>query len=221
MPRPLPIIAQKTMDVYYGSYKSSSQFFDLNDFISHCGTTLADIYQKEFKQKYAELRSEKSEDVVSFPADWLLEQKIKVQRKDNETFAELDKPVMAFTYDNQVVGVQEVLPLKPSDAKLERTTTTALWQKSHLPYTNRIFWYVQSTKIKFFNKGGCNINEINVLYIPSISNDMLVPDGVEKLVVDTTVATMRELVQGTVVKKTIDGNQNAILETEVNKLALK
>jgi hypothetical protein len=221
MPQPLPIVSQRSMDLYYQSYKSSSQFFDLDDFIFHCGSTLADIYQNEARLKYAELRQSKSDEVVSFPADWLLEQKIKVERKDNETFATLDKPVMGFSYDNQVLGVQEVVSFKPLGTKLERTTQAARWQSDLLPFTNRVFWYAQGEKVYFFNKGGCNIQEVKVFYVPSIGKDMLVPDGVVKMVIDQTVATMKGLGQGTVVKKDIDGNQNMVTQTEMNKLALK
>lgn len=217
----LPIVSQYTMDAYYSSYKDASQFFDLKDFIFHCGATILDFYQQEYKARYAELRANKQEDVVGFPADWLLEQRLKIERKDGETFAKIEKSFMGFTYDNQSCGVQEVLPIKPRDANLERTTQAAQWQNKMIPYTGRIFWYVQKDRILFFNKGGCNINEVNVLYIPSISDDMLVPEGIIRYTIDQTVSTMRQSVSGTVVKKAADGNQNLVLEAEMNKNSLK
>src|SRR5688500_195317 len=99
MPETLPIVAQKTMDLYYQSYKSSEQFFDLDDFISQCGATIADMYEQTVRAKYAELRAMRSEDVVSLPADWLLEQRLKVERKDNQTYATLTHGVMSFLWD--------------------------------------------------------------------------------------------------------------------------
>jgi hypothetical protein len=222
MPDKLPIVAQRVMDLYYQSYKSSSQFFDLDDFVFYTGSTIADIFQQEARIKYAELRALKEESVVCFPSDWLLEQTLKVQQKNNEIWADLEQPVMAFSYDNQIIGVQEVLPVKPSGIILERTTLAAAWQGRLLPYTNRIFWYVVKDRILFQNKGGCSVSEVNVLYIPAISNDMLVPDGIIKMAVDQTVATMRQLGQSVVEKKGIDGQgQNKTIETEMNKLALK
>lgn len=221
MPQPLPIIAQYTMDAYYQAYKSASQFFDLQDFIFNCGATIAAIFQDEVKLKYAELRAAKSEDVVSLPADWLLEQALKVDRKDNQTFVTLEKPVMSFSWDNQVLGVQDVLPVKPVDAKLERTTQTANWQTQYVPFTNRTFWHVKGEKIFFQRKGGCNISEVSILYIPSISADMLVPDGIVDNVMNQTIAKMRQAQQGIVVKKSVDGNQNLVLEGEMNKQSLK
>ena len=222
MPDKLPIVAQRTMDSFYQSYKSSSQFFDLDDFVFYTGATIADIYQQEAKLRYAELRALKQEDVVSFPADWLLEQQLKVTRKNNETYVELEQPVMGFSFDHQVLGIQDVLPIKPVNAIFERTSQAAAWQSRLLPYTHRTFWYAVNNKIHFFNKSGCNISEVRVLYVPAIGDDMLVPDGIMKMAIDQTVATMKQLSQGTVEKKGMDNQgTNKTIETEMNKMALK
>jgi hypothetical protein len=141
MAEQLTITAQRCMDLYYQSFKSSSQFFDLDDFVFYTGATITDIFQQEAKQQYAELRAAKQDSVVSFPADWLLEQKLKVQRKNNKTYAVLEQPVMSFSFDNQILGLQDVLPIRPADVIFERTTQSAEWQNRLTPYTNRIFWY--------------------------------------------------------------------------------
>lgn len=222
MAEQLPIVAQRTMDQFFQSYKSSSQFFDLDDFVFYTGATIADIYRQEAQTKYAELRSLRQEEVVSFPTDWLLEQRLKISRKDNETYTALVEPVMSFSWDNQVLGVQDILPIKPVDAIFERTTQDAAWQSKHVPFTNRILWYVKRNRIVFQNKGGCNVNEVSALYIPAINNSMLVPESVAKMAIDQTVATMKQLSQGTIEKKSTDGQSvNKTIETEMNKLALK
>jgi hypothetical protein len=222
MAEALPIVAQRTMDQFFQSYKSSSQFFDLEDFIFYTGATIADIYRQEAQQKYAELRALKQDEVVTFPADWLLEQRLKIVRKDNETYGELSRPVMSFSWDNQVIGVQDVLPVKPIDAILERTTQDAAYQCRHVPYTNRIFWYVKRNKILFQNKGGCNVSEVSVLYIPALNDSVLVPDAIIDIAINQTVLKMKQVAQGTIEKKGIDGQQkNITIETEMNKLALK
>lgn len=221
MAEPLPIVGQYAMDAYFNNFKDASQFFELSDFIFHCGATIADLYQQEAKTKYAELRQEKQEDVVGFPADWLLEQVLKVERKDGETFAKLTEPVMGFSWDNQVLGIQEVLPLKPRDANLERTTQAAAWQNKLVPFTHTIFWYGRKDRVIFEKKGGCNISEVSVLYIPTVSENMLVPEGIIRYTIDQTVSTIRQLVTGQIVKKAVDGNQNLVLEGEINKNSLK
>jgi len=221
MAESLPIVAQKAEDLYYQSYRSPSQFFDLEDFVFYTGTTIADIYRQEAQTKYTELRSLRQEEVVSFPADWLLEQRLKITRKDNETYVELTEPVMSFSWDNQVIGVQDILPIKPVDAIFERTTQDAAWQNRHLPFTSRIFWYVKRNRIIFQNKGGCNISEVSVLYIPAINDSMLVPEAIVDMAITQTVSKMKQIAQGVIVKKSTDGNQNMVMEGEINKLSLK
>lgn len=221
MAEQLPIVAQRTMDQFFQSYKSSSQFFDIDDFVFYTGATIADIYRQEAQAKYTELRSLRQEEVVSFPADWLLEQRLKIARKDNETYAELVEPVMGFSWDNQVIGVQDIIPIKPIDAIFERTTQDAAWQSRHLPFTNRVFWYVKRNRIVFQNKGGCNINEVSVLYIPAINDSMLVPESIVDMAITQTVMKMKQVAQGAVVKKSTDGNQNMVMEGEINKQSLK
>lgn len=221
MAEQLPVVAQRTMDQFFQSYKSSSQFFDIDDFIFYTGATIADIYRQEAQGKYTELRALKQEEVVSFPADWMLEQRLKIARKDNETYAELVEPVMSFSWDNQVIGVQDVLPIKPIDAIFERTTQDAAWQNRHVPFTNRVFWYVKRNRILFQNKGGCNINEVSILYIPAINDSMLVPESIIDMAITQTVIKMKQIGQGAVVKKSTDGNQNMVMEGEINKQSLK
>lgn len=221
MAEQLPVVAQRTMDQFFQSYKSSSQFFDIDDFVFYTGATIADIYRQEAQAKYTELRSLKQEEVVSFPTDWLLEQRLKIARKDNETYAEFAEPVMSFSWDNQVIGVQDILPVKPSDAIFERTTQDAAWQNRHLPFTGRTFWYVKRNRIIFQNKGGCNINEVSALYIPAINDSMLVPEAIVDMAITQTVMKMKQVAQGAVVKKSTDGNQNMVMEGEINKQSLK
>lgn len=221
MPEALPIVGQYAMDAYYTNYRSQSEFFELSDFIFHCGATLSDIFQKEYKTKYAELRANKSDDVVGFPADWLLEQILDVQEKGGEMYAELLQPVMAFSYDNQVVGVQEVSAVQPYDTILERATVAEKWQLPYTPICGRIFWYIKGTKVCLVKKSLCSVSKISVLYIPAISESMLVPDGVIKQVIDQTVATIKELEKGLVVKKSLDGNDNKVMQLETNTLGVK
>lgn len=219
MPEPLPIVGQYAMDAYYTNYRSQSEFFELSDFIFHCGATLSDIIQKEYKTKYAELRANKSDDVVGFPADWLLEQVVEVKEKDGEMYAELINPVMAFSYDNQVVGVQEVVSMQPKGVRLERATVAEKWQLEYGPTCERIFWYIKGTTVCLVRKSLCSVKKISVLYIPAISESMLVPDGVIKQVIDQTVATIKELEKGLVVKKSLDGNDNKVMQLEANTIS--
>ncbi len=218
MGQPIDIVAQYTMDAYYRDYKGNSDFFDLDDFIYHCGATAADFYRQEWAAKYAELKAEKSESLVSFGDDQLVTKTLKAKTINGGYVAEIDFPVLSFTYDTQYTGIQSVFS---HGNELERSSSNQRWQFSMMPVTNRIFWYVTGNKIYFYTKGHCNVGEIEVSFIPGIGPDMIVPDGISRYVIDTTVGMMRQLEAGKVVKETNDGNKNMVLESEINKAALK
>lgn len=222
MSQPITIVAQGAMDNFYQNYKSGSDFFDIDDFIYYSGATLSDFYRQLYQTKYQENRADKKDEVLSFANGLLLNQDLDVKLDENGNYAaKVINPVFTFTYDNNNTGYQEVFPLKPNNTKLERSSIVQVWQFDYLPATNRIFWYVEHGVIYFFNKGRCNINKVRLYYVPAISSSMLVPDELTKLVIDTTVKTMRELGDKTVVKKSLDQNINRTLQTEIDLSQLK
>lgn len=220
---PLSIVSQYAMDLYYQNYKSNSDFFVLSDFIFHCGNTVTDFYLQQYQLQYAEIRQEKKDQVVAFSADFLGEQILKIKKEGGETFAIIEKPVMSFPFDKQNIGIQEIFVTKPSGCvDLERQTINAIWDLKYQPVNNRVFWWVDRDRIKFYTKGIYNVQEVRILYVPAANNeDAEVPDGIVKYVIDTTVLTMKQISQGVVVKKSVDGNQNKIIETEVNSTLLR
>lgn len=221
MSQPIAIVAQYAMDEFYQNYRSGSDFFTLKDFIFNCQAQIAAAFQQGFETERAKLRQEKQDAVVSFSHDWLNEQVLKVEHKSHETFAELTQHPMSFVYDKQDTGIQEVFPVDPRGVELERSNLTEIWQYKYLPATNRIFWRVDRGKLKFFNKGICSIDRVRVLYVPSVSEAMDVPDGIIDLAVTNTVAKMKQLAQGVVIKKSLDGNDNKTLETEIDRSQIK
>lgn len=221
MSQPLPIVAQYAMDEFYQNYRSGSDFFTLSDFSFHCMSTIAAAFKAEFEQRRAELRQDRQDEIVSFSHDWLSEQILTVEHKSREIFAVLEQRPMSFPFDMQDTGIQEVLPLSPFGTILERSSITEIWQFRYLPATDRIFWYLDRGKLKFFNKGSCTINEIRVLYVPTICETMDVPDGIIDVAVSGTVAKMKQLAQGVVIKKSLDENDNKTLETEIDRSQFK
>lgn len=218
MGQPIDIVAQYTMDAFYRDYKGNADFFDIDDFIYHCGATAGDYFRQEWAAKYAELKAEKSESMVTFGDDLLLTKTLKAKPVGNGFEADIDFPVLSFTYDTQNLGIQSIFS---HGNELERTSANQRWQLAMMPVTNRVFWYVTSKKIYFYTKGPCNVGEFDVSYIPGIGPDMIIPDGIVKYVIDTTVGVMRQLETGIVVKESNDGNRNKIMESEINKAALK
>lgn len=218
MATPIETVGQYTMDSFYQDYKQNSEFFELSDFIFHAGATLGDYYRQQFEAKYAELRQEKSDEIVTFADDILLSTSVTVK----DGVADFNKKIMSFPYDRQNAGIADVFITKPvGNFTMERTNLAQIWQLRYMPYTGKIFWYSDRGQIKFFTNGSCNINEGVVYYVPGVSPEMEVPDSLIDWTVSNTVQKMRQLKEGTIIKKSLDGNQNKIAETEIDKSQLK
>lgn len=221
---PIADTAQASMDLYYENYKANSDFFDLEDFIAHCAGVLGAVYMDGYQKMRAEYRQEKKDEIISFEPSSLVSQILDVQ-KDNDRgdqFSLLKFPVMSFPYDEQGVGVQVLLDPK-NCVVFERTTIGALYQLQYVPACNVVWWYLdQQTKIRYVSKGLTMPSKVHALTVPSVSDpELVIPDGVYEYVVTTAAMTIKEGVKGTVVKKSIDGNQNKILQTEANLSPLK
>jgi hypothetical protein len=223
MPVPIDIAAQTSMDLYLKNYRTPSEFFDIDDFSRHVAGVVGNLYMEGYKKDYAELRQERKDEVVSFDPAILNDEFLDVERKDGELFSKLKHGVMSFPYDEQGIGLQDVRAIKPlNGVKFERTTSGAHWQLEYVPNCNIIFFYLERDKVRYVNKSSVNLQQVKILYVPSIHDlAFLVPDSIFEFVVTTAAATIKEIVKGTVVKKSNDLNPDAILQTELNPLSLK
>lgn len=223
MATPIALVAQYTMDSFYQNYKEDSQFFDLADFQYHAGATVSDFYRQEFSQKYAEARQDKSDEGIAFSADILVSSDLEVDGKLQS--AKINFAFMSFPYDRQTSGIQIVVNADQNQCgTFERTTLTQSWQCGYTGPTDRIFWFYSPSgggSIKLLNKTKSVIKSITVMYVPGISDNMLVPDSIVDWTISNTVQKMKAMKEGVVIPKSIANNQNTILETEINKTDLK
>jgi len=217
---PIKIVAASAMDAYYKDFPTDNDFFKLDDFISRCSYSLANIYQQQYLMLYAEQRADRNDGLVAFDPLWLNVQELEVKRKGDGFFAEYTKPVMAFSYGNSSPGVQEAIAISPNEGMvLERAILAELQQFKYVPYVNRVFFIPMKTGLKIIQKGNCTVSKLNLYYVPEAGEDMDVPDVLAEQVVEETVGRM--LGRPVIVKKTADGNPNMVMETEMNKNALK
>ncbi len=220
MPLLLKEISQSCMDQFYQEFKSDFQFWDLQDFIDNTGNTISGMYQQYYQAQYKDLRGERKDEVVTFDTGMLAEQILEVENNNGVLSAKIVQPVMTFMYDQNFSGVQVVVD-ELNKTELERTTFTELWQLKYMPRTNRIFFYGDVNKINFVNKGDCNLKKVRVLYVPQMYADAVVADVLADDAVQQTVMQMRQLADKVVVKKTLDNNDNEIMQSEINKAALR
>lgn len=216
MPKILKYLGQDCMDNYFQNFRSDFQFFDLQDFIDNAGQTVAAIYQRYYELQYRELRGDRKDEVVTFDAGMLVEQILKVENKGGNLFADLKQPVMTFMYDQNSAGIQSVFNTA-DNTELDRTTVNELWQLPYVPKTNRTFFYSGINRLNFVNKGDCNVKEVRVWYVPSMYADAIIADTIADEALQTTILQMRQLADKQVVKKSLDNNENKILETEIDK----
>lgn len=215
-------IATLAMDDYYQQFQDGTSFFILDDFIQRCGNVAADFYRQQWKVMYDELRQERRDEVVGFDPSTLSEQVIKLKKQGIEWIGEIEKPAMSLPYDKQNSGYGNVFDAK-SGIELERSNVNETWQYQYQPYTNRLFYRIDRNKIKVFTKGAGNVQEVRILYVPSISigdGDAELPDGMVNYVVMTTVSQMMALA-GRPIKQSLDGNKDYKFETEFNKESVK
>lgn len=218
MPQPIKIAAQRAMDLFYGNFRSNSDFFDLDDFAAHCGGVLGEYYNEKYEQARAEMRQEKRSEIIALDASILLPQRLKVIKKEGELYADLECPVMSFPYDEQGIGVQDIIAIIPKNGlKFERTTRSALYQLDYVPFCPVVWFYLVGERIGLVNKSTANLTEILVFTVPSVTSDkLMIPDAIVEHVITTAAMTIKQGVQGTVVKKASDQNPNKIIQTEAN-----
>ncbi len=222
MGQKIAMIAQLCQDDYEQNYANGTSFFTLQDYILRAGNVASDFYRNMWMQVYQELRQEKRDEVVGFEPSVLSEQTIKLKKEGIEWIGEIEKPAMSLPYDKQTSGISNVFDLK-TGKELERSNVNETWQYQYQPYTNRLFYRIDRNKIKIFTKGSANVQEVRVLYVPSITigdGEAELPDGMVNYVVMTTVSQMRALADRPI-KMTMDQNPNIKFETEFNKESLK
>jgi hypothetical protein len=219
MGQPINIVAQSAEDRFYQNYKATEEFFDIEDFVYYVSSAVATYYQQKYESEYAMLRQEKKEEVVSFSDELLAEQCLEV--KDNR--ARIEKPVFVFAFDKQNTGIQYIMPEKEDNCNLfERSNLSEIWQYRYQPNNSRIYWRVDRNDIRFFTKGLFPVpRKIRVLFIPSYCPDMEIPDGLVDYAINAAVTSVKELGKGNVVKKTADYNDNKIIQSEIDKKAVK
>lgn len=223
MGQKIAIIAQLCQDDYEQNYANGTSFFQLSDYIIRAGNVAADFYRNMWMQMYQELRQEKRDEVVGFEPSVLSEQFVKLKKEGTEWIGDIEKPAMSLPYDKQSSGFSNVFDVK-GGTELERSNVNETWQYKYQPYTNRLFYRIDRNKVKVFTKGAANIQEVRILYVPSVNigdGEAELPDGIVNYVIMTTVSQMLQLSQGKIVKTSLDGNPNKIMESEINKESVK
>lgn len=224
MQNQLQYYAQQCSDNFYQNYKTDYQFFDIDDFILYLGNTIAGIYQTYFDKQRQEFRSEKKDEVVTFDEGMLSYEDIVLSSANNTLTATLSEPIMSFLTDKSNTGVQTIKILKPQcNCEVERSSLSSEWQLDLIPKVNKVFFRAGNTTVTFTNKSQFNISTatVRIYYVPQMYPCAIIAQGIANEAIAKTVLLMRQMHDKNVVKKSLDNNDNAILETEIDKMAIK
>lgn len=223
MSLPIKIVAQNVMDAYYQQYADETAFFTLDDFVHHVGAAAGEIFRQEFQVAYAEQRQDtRGQSMVTLSQGMLVDEVLKVTKKDGYWRAILENDVFTFPFDASDAGIQDVEAVKPANScQLIRSRASVKWSLDIMPTMNKIFWWRDRDSIMFYSNTNANLTEVRVWYVPAIGENMLIPDAIVHLVERTAIAAMREAQQGVIVKQANDLNSNKIAQTEINLNAAK
>lgn len=220
----LPYIAQQALDRFYQTYRSDNSFFTVDDFIQYVGNAVGGYYQQVWDAKYKEIRSEKRDEVVTFDSGILSEQTLNVPHETSmkSSFTiPLASPIMSFMSDQNNCGLQMVLYSKTDcediDTRAIRTTLVQKNSITKLPICDRIFFYLDGNSLGIVNKRMLPIKQIKLYYVPSVNEDMVIPEGVRQSVIDMAVMSLKEAHKDVIVKRELGDNPNMIMESEIDK----
>lgn len=218
MATPLKIVGQHVIDLFYQDYKSTSQFWDIEDGIYFAGVAYGDLLGQEYMQVYKGMQANGEEGIVQFSHDWLQTEDLKLKEGDDGPYVELTNLPMSFPYDKQDVGIQNIFVTGSKfSGEIVRSTIASIWQDRYLPNTTVIFWALLKNKIYFKSKQAAPPAAVKVVYVPEVSDNLLIPNSRENMIVQMAVQLMLKAKEGNLVKETNDQNKNTAPVTELDR----
>lgn len=218
MATPLKIVGQHVIDLFYQDYKSTSQFWDVEDGAYFAGVAYGDLLGQEYMLEYKNMQAIREEGIVQFSHDWLLTEDLKLQKGDDGPYVELSALPMSFPYDKQDVGIQNIFVTGTKfNGEIVRSSIASFWQDKYLPNTTTVFWALLKNKIYFRSTQAAAPAAVKVVYVPEVDENLLIPNSRENMVVQMAVQLMLKAKEGNLVKETNDQNKNVAPVTEMDR----
>lgn len=214
------------MDLYYQTYKSEEDFFDIEHFIYLAGISYASFLQSEYERSYKQNLAENGIGSAFLNPDWFILEEIEIKPGDNLAphIAELKHPVFQFNFDTQNNGIKEIMPLNGTCNEFVRIGFDERYKLKLLPPSPEVYWFPMARKIGFA-KIYCGLSKAVALYIPSPScgdTEVPIPDAMEGTILAATLNLMQQAKAGQpVIDTTSDGNPNKEMVTELNNIINK
>ena len=203
-------IADRVQNIYFQDYKSSAEFFELSDFVFFVGSSYAEMLAAEFDKA----RAEAGNDVVEFAGDLVSVKEIETKKDSRGFYAELPESIMSFPYDARNSGIQNILPAREKAFEYIRSTTSQAWMDNLMPATNKVFWSLMGNRIDLFSNLRTPPEYSTIIYVPAISNTVIIADGRVNTIIKSTISMLRESAKNFIIKENNDGNLNKTERSE-------
>lgn len=177
--------AQIVLDDFYQSFKTESDFFDLQDAALRIVDARDAMIEDEFlvQWKINKQRGNANSSFIRVNPDWQkrITIDIKEDKERGEWYGEICEPLFEFPMDSYGNGVQEVWPYGQKCAEFIRIQDSEAWQICLTASSPIILYSVQKCRITLHNFDGACTDKLDVRIVPSQSslpiNEQVVPDG--------------------------------------------
>lgn len=223
----LALAAQTLLDLYYQDYAPENAFIDLAHVKLLMYSEYEDIVDREYKQAKILNRTLEGYGFVSLSGDIVISEMVEIVKEGNDWVGILGQQAFSFAYDSVGTGVQRVRSTDGDcPSELIRIPATEAWAYCHAPKTKQNFFYTQSTAAaagcpattKIYILGQCHPKEVEVLYVPSLTEggDVEISMRLVKRITDSVLQTLLIAKKEVIIDKTSDQNPVTALPTEAN-----
>lgn len=212
-------VAEKAKDLYYQDYAPRTAFFDLEDFKFQCAARYSTMLNAMFQLVRKENKQETGYNNVDINPQWCISEPVEAidfDEKKNEYSVKTKFPVFSFDFDAFAAGLYQI---RPFDKKctIKKISTNELPFQGTIPVTGDVYYYLQgSNKIPFL---GIPKLPLTLEYIPQINSkdeNCVMSDNIVMDIITATLQLMFGAKKGNVIQEIDDGNENPVLETQIN-----
>jgi hypothetical protein len=217
--------AQVAMDLYYRDYKSDDAFLDVEHFERLCTAAYNHLVYEEYRENKILNTRLMGFSAVSLSQDWLRRETFKVQEdaERKEMYVELPGKPFSFPFDTMASGIQHVRPLgSPCTDFIRVSPEDEFHMCAVMPRTRKVFWFGLGDRIVIKNYAHCKLKEVEVAYVPKLTDDpeSQISDAKEMAVITTALNLALAARNGNVIDTTNNSNPNTLPQTETDLSAL-
>lgn len=223
-------VSQMMQDLFYKELKTESEFLDE----THFDYLVRAIYFKLMRQLSRESRRLAAEEsgyfVYTVSDDMLIWDDVEVEANPHwyySNFAKsfvlkLKQPFYSFDHDTMGFAVQYVQSSKCGEFT-RISPKQAQYLKIVASVSDKNLFYIQNGNVVLVDIGGCGYDKIRVGYVPALGASIKdkIPFGVHMDIIEYGIKFLKELVAEGVVDKTNNQNDNAIIQSELDKRSIK